>query len=102
LRALGREQAASELFHAIDVYASKLESETPKIDYFATSLPAMLLFEEDLQERQNITARFLHAQAQLGLGNKEQAKHLLKAVLTKDRSHAGAIDLLATLSAEEG
>jgi len=102
LRALGREREANDLFLAIDAYASKLESETPKIDYFATSLPAMLLFDEDLQERQNITARFLHAQAQLGLGNKKQAKHLLEAVLTKDRSHTGAIDLLATLATEEG
>ncbi|MEZ2346822.1 DUF5107 domain-containing protein [Terriglobus sp. RCC_193] len=102
LRTLGREQEASNLFRAIDAYASKLESETPKIDYFATSLPAMLLFEEDLTERQNITARFLHAQAQLGLRNKQQAKHLLEEVIAKDRSHTGAIDLLTTLSAKEG
>lgn len=102
LRALGREREATDLFRAIDAYASKLETETPKIDYFATSLPAMLLFEEDLKQRQNITARFLHAQAQLGLGNKEHAKHLLEDVAAQDRSHTGAIDLLATLSAEEG
>lgn len=102
LRALGREREADNLFHAIDAYATKLESGMPKIDYFATSLPAMLLFDEDLKERQNITAQFLHAQAQLGLGNKTQAKHLLAEVLEKDRAHSGAIDLLATLASEEG
>lgn len=101
LRALGSETEAAELFHAIDVYACKLEEDTAKIDYFATSLPAMLLFHEDLKERQNITARFLHAQAQLGLGNKDEAKRLLSEVLSLDHSHIGAIDLLTTISRDE-
>ncbi len=66
----------------------------PKIDYFATSLPAMLLFDEDLARRQTITARFLEAQARLGLGEEADGLRLLEEVLAMDNAHTGAIDLL--------
>lgn len=99
---LGREDEASQLLRAIDSYASELQQRTPQIDYFATSLPSILLFDEDLQERQEITALFLHAQAQLGLGHLREARRLLEEVLAKDHRHTGAIDLLASTSNNEG
>jgi tetratricopeptide (TPR) repeat protein len=95
LQHLGREEEASVLFQQILAYAAVLDQETPKIDYFATSLPTMLLFEEDLTRRQHITAAFLRAQALLGLGRIDEANSALDEVLILDRSHAGASDLLA-------
>ena len=71
-----------------------MQLQTPKIDYFATSLPAMLLFDEDLARRQTITARFLEAQARLGLGEQADGLRLLEEVLAMDNAHTGAIDLL--------
>ena len=65
-----------------------------KIDYFATSLPTMLLFEDDLTRRQQTTALFFQAQAALGLGLKSKAKQLVAKVLARDPSHAGAADLM--------
>ncbi len=94
LRRLGREQDALDAFHAILDYSAAIERQKPKIDYFATSLPAMLLFEEDLGRRQTITARFLEGQARLGLGEEAAGVRLLEEVLTMDNAHAGAIDLL--------
>lgn len=102
LRRLGREDEASELLRAIDDHASEFEQQTPRIDYFATSLPAMLLFDENLKGRQDITARFLHAQAQLGLGHVQEARLLVEEVLAKDHGHTGAIDLLASTLDNEG
>lgn len=96
LRRLGREADARTLFKKIYDHAVWLDAQTPSIDYFATSLPAMLLFDEDLKQRQTITARFLQAQALLGLGEKQRAVALLENVLKLDRSHPGAIDLLRT------
>jgi len=93
LRRLGHEQDALKAFSSILDYAAHLQSQTPKIDYFATSLPAMLLFDEDLAHRQTITARFLEAQAQLGLGEQTEGLGLLQEVLAMDNAHAGAIDL---------
>ncbi|MGB6827872.1 MAG: DUF5107 domain-containing protein, partial [Terracidiphilus sp.] len=93
LRCLGREQGALRAFRAILDYSTQLERQTPKIDYFATSLPAMLLFEEDLTRRQAVAARFLEAQARLGLGEEAKGLGLLEEVLALDNAHSGAIDL---------
>lgn len=94
LRRLSREQEALDIFRKIYDYSLALEQQTPKIDYFATSLPAMLLFEEDLQARQTITARFLRAQGLLGFGDRQKALDLLLEVQELEQSHTGAIDLL--------
>ena len=64
-----------------------------RIDYFATSLPTMLLFADDIQRRQELTARFLEAQASFGLGDVDDAKALLETVLTEDPNSALAQDL---------
>jgi hypothetical protein len=55
----------------------------------------MLLFNDNLQFRQETTALFLQSQAQLGLGKKAKAKSMLQAVLQRDPNHAPAIDLLS-------
>jgi tetratricopeptide (TPR) repeat protein len=94
LRRLGCEQDALHAFQAILDYSAHLQGQTPKIDFFATSLPAMLLFDEDLARRQTITARFLEAQARLGLGDESEGLRLLAEVLAMENAHTGAIDLL--------
>lgn len=91
---LGREKEARKLCRELLRYAQKLEKAPAKIDYFATSLPTMLLFDDDLQARQKTTALFLQAQARLGLGDKDASRLLLKAVLKCDPNHAPAADLL--------
>jgi tetratricopeptide (TPR) repeat protein len=100
LRELGREEEATELFRQIESYACRLDYQEPKIDYFATSLPAMLLFDVDLKVRQTITARFLEAQAALGLRDRERATKLLQQVESMDHSHIGAIDLRKLIRGE--
>jgi tetratricopeptide (TPR) repeat protein len=102
LRRLGRENEAAALFATILSYAEALEKETPKIDYFATSLPTLLLFDEDLERRRHITVTFLRAQALLGLGRSSEAQAALDEVLRLDRSHAAARDLRASDAAREG
>jgi tetratricopeptide (TPR) repeat protein len=94
---LGRQAEAHELLRAIESYSWELEKQTPKIDYFATSLPAMLLFEENLARRNLIEAKFLRAQALLGLDRTSEAAVLLNSVLEKDRNQLRAADLLQDL-----
>jgi tetratricopeptide (TPR) repeat protein len=94
LRQLGKEDEARGLLQQILDYAFSLDSRMPSIDYFATSLPAMLLFDEDLKQRQTITACFLKAQAMIGLGQTQEGIFLLNEVLKMDQSHSVAIDLL--------
>lgn len=93
MRRLGCEDDATAMFTDILEYAADLENSEPKIDYFATSLPTMLLFEQDLKKRQHITATFLRAQALSGLGKHAEARAALQRVNSLDRSHSGAQDL---------
>ncbi len=95
---LGKRAKARAIFHELLAYARRLQSSPAKIDYFATSLPTLLLFDDDLQRRQETTALFLKAQAQLGLGRKAKARPLLRAVLRRDPNHALAADFLSEAS----
>jgi len=95
---LGQAAKAKKLFRELLAYARALGKSEAKIDFFATSLPTMLLFDDDLQFRQNTTALFLEAQAQLGLRQKQKARHLLREVLRRDPNHVFAADLLAEMA----
>ena len=90
---LGEKAESQKLFRELLAYGRELQSSGARIDYFATSLPTMLLFEDDLQYRQITAALFLQAQARLGLGQKATAKKLLAEVLARDPNHALAADL---------
>jgi len=92
---LGQKAKAGKLFRDLLAYAQQLQNRQAKIDYFATSLPTMLLFDDDLQYRQATAALFLQAQAWLGLGQRAAAKRLLSQVLARDPNHALAADLQA-------
>jgi tetratricopeptide (TPR) repeat protein len=95
---LGQKAQAKKLFRELLAHAQQLQKAPATIDYFATSLPTMLLFDDDLPFRQETTAFFLQAQAQLGLGRKHKAQSLLAAVLKRDPSHALAADLAAEIA----
>jgi tetratricopeptide (TPR) repeat protein len=95
---LGQRARAKRLFRSLLQFGRELERADARVDYFATSLPAMLLFKDDLQFRQETTALFLQAQAHLGLGSRAKARTLLQSVLDRDPNHAPAGDLVAELA----
>jgi len=99
LTRLGRKAEADDLLGQLLRYAQDLASQPVKIDYFATSLPAMLLFDDDLQKRNAATASFLEAQAKLAIGEIAEARELLRKVLRLDGNHALAADLLSEVEA---
>lgn len=100
LPALGEEQAAREVFASLEEFAAiKMRSE-PKIDYFATSLPNLLLFEDDLKKRNRVESLMLSALANDGLGNRERAIRDLEAVIEEDRNHLFAAEMLAWIDRE--
>ena len=95
LKKLGRRSAAERLLRGLLAHAHKLAQTRATIDYFATSLPTMLLFDDDMQARQQTTALFLEAQARLALGETTAARKLRRTVLHRDLNHALAADMLA-------
>ena len=100
LRALGEETQAtaivSDLARAADV---KMKQE-PKVDYFATSLPNMLLFHDDLKKRNRIESLLLSALASDGEGDGAKATTLLRQVFAEDPSHLFAAEMLGHLDQE--
>jgi len=62
LERLGRTEESEKLLQELTKFAKRLLVAPAKIDYFATSLPTMLLFEDDLQARQEKKAKGILAQ----------------------------------------
>ena len=88
---LGREDKARSRFNKLLKYGEKHLFIPFKMDYFAVSLPDLLIFEEDLQKRHEIHCHYLMALGQLGLGNNEKAKAQFQKILSEDCYHIGAI-----------
>lgn len=99
LRALGREAEATAFFEDLLAFAGFRVGQPARIDYFATSLPNLLVFEEDLQQRRDAEHRLLAALANHGLGRFEEAGRLLGQVLSFNRTDQRAVDLLHELAA---
>lgn len=99
LRRLGRDPAADRLLDGLSAYAQHLLSTPATIDYFATSLPDMLLFADDLQARRQNTADLLLAQVAAGRGDVGEAARGLTDVLERDPNYGQAYDLLQLVSA---
>lgn len=100
MKQLGQVEEAGELLKSLKKYAEDLMTQKAKIDYFATSLPNMLLFDEDLDESQQTRASFLKAQACYGLGDTAQALDLCQNIVKGDPSHALACDFLTMIDQE--
>ncbi|SEU34578.1 DUF5107 domain-containing protein [Stigmatella erecta] len=91
---LGKKAESKRLLKGLLEHAQALAWKPAVIDYFATSLPAMLLFDEELAFQQETAALFLEAQARSGLGQNARARRILTEVLRREPGHALAQDLL--------
>ncbi|TDW96871.1 DUF5107 domain-containing protein [Dinghuibacter silviterrae] len=67
------------------------------IDYFAVSLPDMLVFDQDLDVRNRQHCHYLMGLGYLGLGQTAAAEEHLSEVLRLDPAHAGATQYLHTI-----
>jgi len=84
---------AERLFTKLIQYGEVHLNDEIKLDYFAVSLPDMLVFDTDLNERNRIHCYYLMALGNLGLGNGRtiQAIAYFDKVLTLDINHQGAL-----------
>jgi tetratricopeptide (TPR) repeat protein len=92
-RRLGETTYADELVAGLTAYLEWLVRTPAWIDYFATSLPAMLLFDDDPQRRRVLTVELLRAQLALLRGDPTTAQRHLDAALAEDPGHELALDL---------
>ena len=69
-----------------------------RIDYFAVSLPDMLVFDIDLNQRNKQHCNYLIGLGNIGLGNYDAGKEYLESVFKNDISHQGAATYLRIIN----
>jgi tetratricopeptide (TPR) repeat protein len=97
LKALGRGDEADGVFRDMIDHAHAMLAEPAKIDYFATSLPNLLVFDENLQDRRDADAHLLVALACHGLGRLDEAAAAIEKVLAFDAAEPRAVELQSQL-----
>ena len=95
LRDLGDAAAADALLAGLLEDAGAHARENVRIPYFATSLPTLLLFDDDLNERAHQEARYLEGMALLGLGRRRAARARFARLLEARPDHLEAAIRLA-------
>lgn len=99
MQRLGWGAEAQLVLEEMRQYAIDQRDREPAIDYFATSLPNFLLFEDDLRKRNTVESLVLEAYAELGLGQAERAVQLFSQVAELDPANAPARQELARMDA---
>ena len=92
---LGRNNEAQDRFNRLISYGDQHISDTIKLDYFAVSLPDLLIWEDDLTFRNKIHCTYMLGLGYLGLGKIEEAKELLSKASKMDINHQGVQTHLA-------
>lgn len=88
---LGNMKEAKRRFNKLIDYAEKHLYDDVKIDYFAVSLPDFLVFEDDLNKRNEIHCLYMMGLGLSGLGRAAEAKQRLNEVLLLEPNHQGAL-----------
>jgi tetratricopeptide (TPR) repeat protein len=84
LRKLGKEKEAVECFRKLVDFGEAHLNDHVEIDYFAVSLPDLLIWEDDLDKRNNLLCKYLIGLGELGLGNKTKSRKILQETLDED------------------
>jgi tetratricopeptide (TPR) repeat protein len=87
---LNEPEKAAAIFHRFIEFGRLHRNDRIEIDYFAVSLPDMLVFDQDIDLRNTIHCTYLIGLGYLGLGEESKGRHYLQQVLEMDPNHAGA------------
>lgn len=88
---MGRQREANACFYKLLDYGEKHVRDKMRIDYFAVSLPDFLIFEDNLNLKNEAHCYYLMGLAKLGLGEKAEAAGYFDEVKKRDRSHQNGI-----------
>ena len=86
---LGRTDEANGRFYRLVNYGKQHIFEKQTMDYFAVSLPDLLIWEDSLDRKNRIHCLFMLALGYTGLGDKAHAERYLKEVEEMDINHQG-------------
>ena len=85
----GNKEEAKARFNKLVTYGKQHLDDIVKIDYFAVSLPDLLIFDENLTVRNKKHCLFMMALGYLGLGMTEEYEENKKKLLDLDSAHQG-------------
>ena len=88
-RKLGQEDKARSLFHKLINYGKQHIFDHVTMDYFAVSLPDLLIWEDSLDMKNRIHCLYMLALGYYGMGDKEHAERYLSEVEQLDINHYG-------------
>ncbi|WP_243347844.1 DUF5107 domain-containing protein [Parabacteroides sp. FAFU027] len=94
---LGRDEEARSRFNKLISYGEKHLFDQVKIDYFAVSLPDLLIWDDDFTHRNVIHCNYMMGLGYLGLGETSKAKLHLQKAFTLDNNHQGVQTHLAMI-----
>jgi len=89
LKKIGEEAEAASRFNKLIAYGEQHLFDEVKIDYFAVSLPDLLVWEEDLNVRNKIHCNYLMGLGHLGHGNNDKAVFHLNRAFEMNVNHQG-------------
>jgi tetratricopeptide (TPR) repeat protein len=90
---LGQQHEAQAIFQKLVDYGRIHMNDVVKMDYFAVSLPNFLVFDEDLQQSNQIHCHYMIALGSMGLGDEETAASHFAQILEIDATHLGAVQI---------
>ena len=88
-RKLGQEDKARGLFNKLINYGKQHIYDKVVMDYFAVSLPDLLIWEDSLDTKNLIHCKYMLALGYYGMGDKEKALCYLSEVEALDNNHQG-------------
>ena len=89
LRKLGREDEAHGRFYKLINYGKQHIYDKVVMDYFAVSLPDLLIWEDSLDIKNLIHCKYMLALGYYGMGDKEKGLRYLSEVENLDNNHQG-------------
>ena len=89
LRKLGREAEAHGRFYKLINYGKQHIYDKVVMDYFAVSLPDLLIWEDSLDIKNLIHCKYMLALGYYGMGDKEKGLRYLSEVENLDNNHQG-------------
>jgi tetratricopeptide (TPR) repeat protein len=92
---LGDTKHAMRRFNKLIDYGEQHLLDNVKIDYFAVSLPDFLVFNDDLNRRNEVHCHYMMGLGHLGMQELAEARKHFAQVLALDASHQGAMIHLA-------
>ncbi len=87
---LGSQTEANTRFYKLIDYGEEHMRDQMKLDYFAVSLPDFLIFDEDLNKRNQAHCCYLIGLGKMGLGKVEEAAEYFEKTLELDPAHQNA------------